>query len=416
MDIPNGARVAGIVCEYNPFHSGHTWMIEKLRQSGIEAVVCVMSGPFVQRGQAACLPSYLRAGAAVQNGADLVFRLPAPWALASAEGFAHAGVGLLAALGCVEVLAFGAETAALAQLEETARMLRGGAFRAALQAGLKEGQSFAAARAAAAEAVLPGSAELLRSPNNILAVEYCKALQKGFAELEGLERGEKLPLPRPLALPRRGAAHDGEPEADTASASWLRQKVSVEGTAALRGFVPPACQTLYELAEAQGEWLDDARYELMLLARLRTLPSQGIAACPGAGEGLENRLAAAAKRAVRLEELYTLAKTKRYAHARIRRLAVSAALGIPAGLPALPPFLHLLAASPRGLALLSRAKSLARLPLSASLATLAKTGGQAKRVAQLEAGAEDLHALCLQKPKAGGGAYTRPLQLFEEPL
>lgn len=142
--------VVGVVCEYNPFHKGHEWMIEELRRQGAGAVVCVMSGPFVQRAEAACLPAHLRARAAVQSGADLVFRLPVPWACASAEKFAHGAVGLLAALGCVDTVAFGAETADTLLLQEVAEMLESSAFGTALRGELGKGGSFAAARAAAA--------------------------------------------------------------------------------------------------------------------------------------------------------------------------------------------------------------------------------------------------------------------------
>lgn len=400
--------VAGIVCEYNPFHLGHAWMIEELRRSGAEAVVCVMSGPFVQRAEAACLPVQLRARAAVQGGADLVFRLPLPWACASAEGFARGAVGLLAALGCVDSLAFGAETADTARLCALAEGLESGPFRTALRGELEKGGGFAAARAAAAEAVLPGAGALLASPNNILGVEYCKALLAGFPLLR--QRGLAA-LPRPLALPRHGAAHDGRPAEGIASASWLRAAVGQGGAETMAAYVPKSCAALYQKAEQDGAFTDPGRYELMLLSRLRGLTAGQLAGHPGAGEGLENRLFSAIRQACSLEELYTLAKTKRFAHSRVRRLALSAALGIPQAIPALPPFLHLMAASTRGLALLKRARQTAVLPLGTSLAKLAQTGEGARQLAALEARAEDLHALCRQKPAPGGGAFTQPVQL-----
>ncbi|MDL2253246.1 nucleotidyltransferase family protein [Ruminococcaceae bacterium OttesenSCG-928-I18] len=401
--------VVGIVCEYNPFHSGHAWMIEQLRRQGAEAVVCVMSGPFVQRAEAAYLPTYLRARAAVAGGADLVFRLPVAWAVASAEGFAYAAVGLLAALGCVQGLAFGAETADTGRLWQVAEGLEEEGFKQALQEELKKGVSFAAARAAAVEASRPGAGQLLREPNNILAIEYCKALQRGFSFGEKHLRAEDLPSP--LAMPRKGAGHDRPPEEGIASASWLRKLARTDGAEALSPYVPIACQAVYRQAAGEGRWLDEHRYELAMLSRLRGMSPERFKEQPGAGEGLENRLAVAANRAVHLAELYDMAKTKRYAHSRIRRLALAAALGLPPKVQRVPPFLHLLAASDKGLSLLKKSKQGCMLPLSTSLARLGREGDAARQAALLEAKAEDFFALCLQSPQPGGEAFTRPVQI-----
>ncbi len=399
--------VVGIVCEYNPFHRGHAWMIEELRGRGAETVVCVMSGPFVQRAEAACLPSHLRARAALLGGADLVFRLPLPWACASAEGFARGAVGLLAALGCVDTLAFGAETASTTLLAEVAALLVSGAFQEVLALELEGGGSFASARAKAAAKLMPNADKILASPNNILGVEYCKSLYQGFPALRSRGLGS---LPAPLALRRTGAAHDGGPEKGIASASWLRAERERRGSEALEGYVPPACQRLYAKAEKEGAWLDAGRFEMMMLSRLRGLTAAQLAACPSAGEGLENRLLSAIRQASGLKELYALAKTKRFAHSRVRRLALSAALGIPAETPDMPPFLHLMAASARGFSLLKRAGKTAVLPMDTSLVKLAKTGPGATQLAALEARAEDLHALCRHSPSPGGGVFTNPVQ------
>lgn len=397
--------VAGIVAEYNPFHKGHAWMVHTLKQRGFSAVVCVMSGPFVQRAEPALLPTHIRARAAVAGGVDLVLRLPVPWAAASAEGFARGGVGLLAALGCVDVLAFGAETEDTQRLWQVAQVLENPAFSHLLQRQLKTGASFAAARAAAAEEALPGAASILATSNNILGVEYYKALQRGW--------GPGIPLPRPQALPRQGAVHDGSPTGGYASASWLRGLAETEGMDVLKDYVPAACLPFYKKAEEAGEVLDPNRWALAFLARLRGLSAEDFARHPGAGEGLEARLAKAAGQAVNLEELYALAKSKRFAHSRVRRLALGTALDLPAALPGLPPFLHLLAASEKGLALLKKARRTAHLPLGTSLAKLSRTSAEAATAARLESAAEDLHALCLHTPMPGGGVYTRPLQVVQ---
>ncbi len=408
MSRENG-KIAGIVAEYNPFHAGHAWMVEQLRRQGCAAVVCVMSGPFVQRGAGALLPTAARARAAVAGGVDLVFRLPVGWATASAEAFGAGGVGLLVALGCVDALAFGAETPDAHRLLAVADVLRDERLAPLIKERLKGGVSFAAARAAAAEALLPGAGELLASPNNILAVEYCKAL-RALQTAGKVEKGSAV-AQRLLPLPRAGAAHDGPPVDGFASAGHLRRLYAGGGMEALAPFVPQVCLPLYKQAEADGLVLDEGRFELALLSRLRGFTEEDFAPYPAAGEGLGTRLTAAAKRAVSLEELYALAKTKRFAHARVRRLALVAALGLAPRPAATPPFLHLLAASPRGLGVLRRAKKTASLPLSASLAKLAGTSASAADVAAEEGRAEDFYALCLRKPQPGGQAFTQKVQV-----
>ena len=165
----------GIIAEYDPFHSGHALQLRMLRQRGASTIAVCMSTGVVQRGGVPILPEAVRVRAALAAGADLVVALPAPYANASAEQFAAAGVHLLAALGC-DTLAFGAETPEPAPLQAAAAALCSAAFPAALRSQLESGLPFAAARAAAAETLCPGAADLLQTPNNILGIEYCKAI------------------------------------------------------------------------------------------------------------------------------------------------------------------------------------------------------------------------------------------------
>lgn len=405
-------KIAGIVAEYNPFHNGHEWMINQLRAEGFGTIVCVMSGSFVQRGEAALYPAHVRAKAALVGGVDLVLRLPSPYAAATAERFAAASAGMLAALGCVDTLAFGAETPDTAPLRQVAQLLYSPGFAQAVKQELGRGVSFAVARAAAAEALLPGAGQLLQTSNNILGVEYCKALYKSVPEALAAVAGEKdLPnMPDVLALPRRGALHDGEPLEEIASASWLRRQTWAQGSVqALDGWVPQACAPVYKNAQQEGRQINLARYRFAVLARLRGKSAAAFAPYAGhAAEGLDKRMAAAAAKAVDLPELHNLAKTKRFAHSRIRRAALAAALEFPAVLPDIPPFIQVLGANAKGLALLKRAKGTALLPVSTSLAKLAQTSPEAGRLVQAEAYAEDFYALCQQKPEGGGRVFTQP--------
>lgn len=388
-------RIVGVIAEYDPFHTGHAWQLARLRQLGAERVVVCLSGPVVQRGTAAMLPPAVRTEAALRCGADLVLALPAPWACASAEGFAAGGVAVLSALGCVDTLAFGAEHPDTAALTRLAAALESPAFAAALQKAqaAAPGSPFAAVRAAAAEQLCPGAAALLSHPNDTLAVEYCRAL---------LRQGSLL---APLALPRMGAAHDAETPAAPgfASGSFLRAKIRAAGVAAQAGYLPPAALPLYQKAEAEGALLDPRAFDIAMLSRLRALTPAQLADTRGCTEGLQHRLAAAVRGAGSLEELYAAAKTKRYAHARLRRLALDAALGYTAALPELPPYLHILGAKREALPLCKTAA----LPCGASLAALARQSPAAAAVAKAEAAAADLAALCRRTPAPMGLCYTQ---------
>lgn len=389
-------KIAGIIAEYDPLHAGHAWQMRRARQLGAEGIVCVMSPGVVQRGGFSILPAEVRVKAALRAGADLVLLLPAPYAAASAEQFAAAGVATLAALGCVDTLVFGSETGDAAPLLEAARRLADPELPALLHRQLEKGLPFAAARAAALEQLHPGCAEALARPNDLLGVEYCRAILAQNAPLA------------PLAIPRQGAGHGGAPQEGFASASWLRsQAAGPEGMESWAAYVPADCMELYREAAGQGLLLDRRAADIAILSRLRGLRPADLENIRGVREGLEYRLLAAAGKAGSLEELYAAMKCKRYAHARLRRLALDAALGVGADLPALPPYLHLAGMGAAGKKILALAKP--ALPLDSRLAKLEKTSPAAARAAALDAAAEDLSALCRQRPQPAGQAYTRPL-------
>ena len=206
-------RIAGITAEYNPFHRGHERQIAEAKEKlGAAGVIVVMSGDFVQRGEAAVTDKYRRAEMALRGGADLVLELPPEAATGSAELFARGAVSMFTACGCVTDLVFGAETPDEELLSETARILREESGREVFRAALREGASYPRAIAEAAGFVLPESAEILSQPNNLLAVEYFRALSEPGCGI------------RPCPLPRRGQAY-GEsrlPAEGQASASAIR--------------------------------------------------------------------------------------------------------------------------------------------------------------------------------------------------
>ena len=397
-------KFAGIIAEYDPFHNGHAWQLQAARERGARAVAVALSCALTQRGAPPLLPERVRAAAALDAGASLVFALPAPWAMSGAEAFARAGVALLAAAGC-DALVFGAEDPDPDRLTAAARVLASPAYRAALKEQLAAGaRNFAAARQAAVEQAAPGRglAALLDKPNNNLAVEYCKAILELGAPLE------------PIPLPRQGANHgDARTAGCYASASALRALWRREGPEALAPYVPAAALPLYQEARAAGEDTDPQAVSLAVLSRLRARAvAGGFAGVRGITEGLEHRLEDCVHQAVTLEDLCDALTTVRYPRARMRRLAMDAALGYGSpgagpgwlALPELPPSLHLLAARREALPLLAGAG----LPVSPSLARLARENDACARTAQAQAAAADLAALCRRVPRPMGAAYTTP--------
>ena len=390
----------GIIAEYDPFHNGHAWQLARARAlGGGQPVAVALSCGLTQRGAVPLLPERVRVQAALACGADLVFALPAPYACAGAEAFARAGVSLLAAAGC-SGLVFGAETPDAGRLLQAARVLAGDDYRTALKAALAAGaRSFAAARQAAVEAAAPGTglAELLDKPNNNLAIEYCKAiLQLGVAMT-------------PIPLPRRGANH-GETlngSARFASASALRALWAEGGAPAIRPFVPEAVYPLYAEADATGASTDFAaagRCELALLrAQCGPFAEKPFAHTRGVSEGLDHALRRAVQGSATQEELLDALTTVRYPRARMRRLAMDAALGHTDALPPLPPYLQLLG----GRRALLPALKAAALPASHSLMRLREANADCAAAAAAQCAASDFAALVRKTPEAMGSALTR---------
>lgn len=394
-------KLAGIIAEYDPFHNGHAWQLQQAKALGAQRVAVAMSCGLTQRGALPLLPESVRVQAALTCGADLVFALPAPYACSGAECFARAGVQLLAAAGC-DALVFGAETPDAALLMEAARVLSGAEYRTALKARLAaRARSFAAARQAAVEAVCPGTglAALLDKPNNNLAVEYCKAI---------LELGASLV---PIPLPRQGAGHGQaltEAGGQFASASALRTLWQNGGADAAAPYVPAEVLPLYREAFAAGRYTDLAAAQRCQLALLRSrcAGTAPFAQVRGISEGLEHRLEAAVRSSTTHAELLDSLTTVRYPRARMRRLAMDAALDYSVdAFPALPPYLHLLGAQKDALSLLKAAA----LPVSHSLARLAEQNVPCRAVVDAQLRACDFGALCRKKPEPMGSALRQKI-------
>ena len=371
-------KTAGIICEYNPLHPGHTGHIEKTRAAlgSDSAVVCVMSGNFVQRGDFAVFSKYARAEAAVLCGADLVVELPTPYALSSAESFASAGVNILDKLGVCSFISFGSESGDIAALKEVAEAIVTQEAKAIMKEGLGIGLPYASAQQKAADAVLGPRSEVLRSPNNLLGIEYLKALAACSSVLQ------------PITVKRIGGAHDGD---RGYSASAIRARLLLGEKPEM--FMPQAasCVFMKEIAQGRGP-ISMKLYEQALISRLRAIKDFSWLA--GVSEGLDNRFLQYAAFEPTIAKILESVKTKRYAMSRIRRMLVCACLGISTA-DALAPlsYIRVLAMNRTGERLLKHARKKAALPIITKPASVKKIAGPAAAMFEKEVAATDFYIL-----------------------
>ncbi len=332
-------QITGIICEYNPLHRGHQKQLDLVRSriGGDGGIVCAMSGNFVQRGAPAIVDKLRRAKAAVCCGADLVVELPVTAALRSAEGFADGGVEILSRL--CDGLCFGAESADSEALTALARALLSPEFSPALRLQLQMGLSFPAARQAAL-AQLGLDTTLLEAPNNILGVEYCKAILTQASAL--------VPMP----IRREGDYHDTAADFDNPSATAVRQ-LMVAGQD-FGAFLPENGQPA--VADAALHTLKQG--EKAVLARLRTMTEAEFALLPYGSEGLWRKLMHACRENASLEDIIAATKSKRYTRTRIDRMIMCAFLGLTeADLAAPIPYCRVLAFNDRGREILRQRNS-----------------------------------------------------------
>ena len=380
-------KIIGIVAEYNPFHTGHAWHIQETRRQFREetAVVAVMSGNWVQRGECAITDKWTRTEMALAGGMDLVLELPTVWSTASAEGFARGAVSLLATTGVVDILSFGSECGDLPALRALAQCLNSPDFPQALRRELGPKKSFAQCRRQAASHLLgEDTAALLDLPNNNLGVEYLRFLP---------------PDMEAVTIPRRGAGHDSPAGGDGfPSASLLRQKLRAGEVTGVSPFLS---------LPWKGEAANMKHLERALVARLRSMTLAEAEALPDSGDGLAARLLYAARQTASLEELYALTKTRTYAHARVRRLALYALLGLrEENRPTAPPYIRVLGFNHRGRELLRKMNQTASLPFFVKPAQIPRFSPEARALFALEERFTDLYSLCFPTPRPGGLEWT----------
>lgn len=371
--------IAGIVCEYNPFHKGHLYQLEKTKQAGATAVVCVMSGNFVQRGECAFLDKWTRAEIAVKNGADVVIDLPVPWAVSSAENFARGSIFLLREFG-IDFLSFGSECDSKDMLLTAAESTQNEEVIKLTKKYMSEGMSYPLSLSLAVEKIYGRDISgLIASPNSTLGIEYIKQLNSYGIDF--------------LPVERKGAAHDSKEESEFLSASKIRGDASsgedilslvpkIGGLAVKGSFDSGFAPCLMKNAERA------------ILSTLRGLSLHELERCISDSTGLASRMYEATKTASSLEELYSLAKSKNYTHSRVRREVLNAYLGIDKELAKdTPTYIRILAVSKKGLSLLSKAKKNSALPIVTKHGEMQKLCEKSKYIYELQCSCTDKFAL-----------------------
>lgn len=362
-------KIAGVIAEYNPFHLGHKYHLEMTRKAGATHIVAVISGSLVQRGDVAVCDAYSRAEEAVKHGgADLVLELSPEYSLGAARDFAKAGIGILRRLGCVDMLSFGAETDDVAALRSALGNIVNAELK--IKALMSEGKTYPKA---AAEACGESVAEML-CPNNILALEYIRALE-----------GSNI---APFAV-KRTVPHDGaEAEGHFASASHIRSLLKDGKNAdAFLGY----------RFESEPYFVENGKKAI--LWRLSHMKKEDFAATPCCGE-LAGRLFEASRRAGSLEELYSQVKPRNVTQSRVRRAVMLAALGVTENDVKEPIFARVLALNGRGAEILKICRKTSKIPLGSSLAELSRLSREAKRQAELTELGSRLQSLCGQNTES----------------
>lgn len=378
-------KIGGIVAEYNPFHNGHKYQLQKSVETGeLTHTVAVMSSNYVQRGEAAILSKWARAETAVKNGVDLVIELPTLWSSSYAQRFALGAVSLLDALGCVDVLSFGSEIGNIDELIACKNAINSDEVKERLKENLDLGLGFATARAEALRSVCGNRFfDMLEGANNTLGIEYLNALDTLGSDI------------LPMTIRRKGAAHDSIMRSDNfASASEIRRMIR-ENNREWEMYVPQSVADIYnrEASEEKAPCLNE-KLEFSILCCMRQLSAEDIGLSPDVSEGIEYRIHDAALKARTLDELYSLAKTKRYSHARIRRIVLHAFMGFTKDdYKGNPPYIHVLAMNDKGKEILKEAKEKAKLPIVTKASDFDELNEYGKHVFSLEDMCTDVFSL-----------------------
>ena len=318
------SKILGIIAEYNPFHNGHLYHLMKSKQiASADFCVVILGGNFTQRGEPSLIDKWSKAKSAILNGADLVLELPVLYATSSAENFANGAIKLLNSLKIVDTLSFGAETADIDILNDFAEVLykEPREFKTLLSAELKKGISYPKARENALMMYLNNIRKylnVLSSPNNILGIEYLKALRKNKSIIQ------------PLAISRTTSVHnDIRFSGNIASATAIRNLLQEDEIYKIENLMPSSSYSILKENISQGHFLNSlATYEKEIIYSIRMMSAKEISEFQDVSEGLENLIKKAADSCNNIADLIKIVSSKRYTTTRIQRILLYILLDI----------------------------------------------------------------------------------------
>lgn len=385
-------KIIAIICEYNPFHKGHALLFDRIRERHGQdcAILCILSDNFVQRGEPAVLSKWARARAAVCEGADLVLELPFPYSASSAERFARAGVAIADSLFCVDYLAFGSESGDTDHLIRTAKNMESEAFSLAYAAVDADKACGSAEKSALAYERAFGKEPALFTANNILGIEYIRALIRQKSTI------------LPSAFLREGGDHDEIRRDCISSAMAAREMLERGETDSLFSLLPAQSASVLQDELTQGRAISSpTAYKELLLRYYRLLSPLQYREADGMQGGLAERIAAAVLSASTGEEFFELIRTKRYTDAFLRRTLLYGLFGVTRErLNALPAYTQVLAFTERGQKILASVRKKAPIPILTKPADYKSLDSTAREAAELSFRANSIYCALLDKPSS----------------
>lgn len=368
-------KANAIICEYNPFHNGHKYQIGHIKEKNNNPIIAIMSGNFTQRGDIAIKDKFSRTEYAIKNGIDLVIELPTVYATSNAEVFAKAGVRIADSLGCVENLCFSTENGNDKYLPIICDAFSDEKFNNSIKEFMKEGTYYPKAVEMTLEKLYSKEvADIIKEPNNVLGIEYLKALKNTTIS--------------PMIITRTGVGHNGEKcVGNITNASNLRKMIT-ENKENFKNFIPDENINFSDFANIKN-------LEKIILYRLRSMDCNDFVKLPDVNEGLENRIFEAVKKFNSLTEILENIKTKRYTMARLRRIIIHALLNITKEDESIEvPYIRILGFNKNGQRLLSEIKNKGKLPLITNVADgYKKLDKNAKRIFDIDILATDIYSL-----------------------
>ena len=405
-------RVVGIIAEYNPFHNGHTYHIQNAKElTGADFVVAVITGNFTQRGNTSVVDKWEKTKMALNGGVDLVIELPTIYSISSAENFASGGIKVLNALGVVDTISFGMETDDISTLNNIANVLyiEPPEYKAILEHELSKGNSFPKARNNALMLYLNDVkryANVLKGSNNILAIEYLKALKKQKSNIV------------PIGIKREKVYYNSTKIIDEyASSTGIRNLLLNNQLEEVRKVVPAKTYNLLLNNIRQGTYvLDIISYNNEIIYKLRSMPVKEIANLPDVNEGLEYLIKDASNKTNNLIELINKVKSKRYTQTRIQRILLYSLLGITKKdmeiSKKMIPYIRVLGCSENGKILLSQINNKAKVITSFKKFEKINKNRKIKRMLEIDKKATDIYTLGYKKDSKAGLDYTKGLILM----